>query len=39
VPCIALDCDVNDPAFARACVDALLAGMRERAHAADADSH
>jgi uncharacterized protein (UPF0261 family) len=39
VPCIALDCDVNDPAFARACVDALLAGMRERAHAADAESH
>ncbi len=39
VPCIALDCDVNDPAFARACVDALLAGMRERARAADAESH
>jgi uncharacterized protein (UPF0261 family) len=27
VPCITLDCAVNDPAFARACVDALLAGM------------
>jgi uncharacterized protein (UPF0261 family) len=39
VPSIALDCDVNDPTFARACVDALLAGMRERAHAADAESH
>jgi uncharacterized protein (UPF0261 family) len=28
VPCIALDCEINDPAFARACVEALLANMK-----------
>jgi uncharacterized protein (UPF0261 family) len=26
-PCITLDCDINDPAFARACVEALLANI------------
>jgi uncharacterized protein (UPF0261 family) len=28
VPCIALDCEINDPAFASACVEALLANMK-----------
>ncbi|MFM9059666.1 MAG: Tm-1-like ATP-binding domain-containing protein, partial [Planctomycetaceae bacterium] len=28
VPCTLLDCEINDPAFARACVEALLATMR-----------
>jgi uncharacterized protein (UPF0261 family) len=28
IPRIALDCEINDPAFARACVDALLANIR-----------
>jgi uncharacterized protein (UPF0261 family) len=28
VPCTSLDCTINDPAFARACVEALLANMR-----------
>ena len=27
VPCLSLDCEINDPAFARACVDALIATM------------
>jgi uncharacterized protein (UPF0261 family) len=27
IPCTSLDCDINDPAFARACVEALLANM------------
>jgi uncharacterized protein (UPF0261 family) len=28
VPCTALDCEINDPAFARACVEALLHNIR-----------
>jgi uncharacterized protein (UPF0261 family) len=28
IPCQSLDCDINDPAFARACVEALLANMK-----------
>lgn len=28
VPCISLDCEINDPAFARACVEALLTNIR-----------
>ena len=28
IPRIALDCDINDPVFARACVEALLANIR-----------
>jgi uncharacterized protein (UPF0261 family) len=28
IPCVALDCEINDPAFAKACVDALLANIR-----------
>lgn len=28
VPCVSLDCDINDPAFARACVTALLDNIR-----------
>ena len=28
IPCRSLDCDINDPAFARACVEALLATMK-----------
>jgi uncharacterized protein (UPF0261 family) len=28
VPCMSLDCDINAPAFARACVDALLTNIR-----------
>ncbi len=28
VPCTSLDCEINDPAFARACVEALLANMK-----------
>lgn len=28
VPCLSLDCEINDPAFARACVEALLANMK-----------
>ncbi|MFM7292622.1 MAG: Tm-1-like ATP-binding domain-containing protein [Planctomycetia bacterium] len=28
IPCVSLDCEINDPAFARACVDALLANIR-----------
>jgi uncharacterized protein (UPF0261 family) len=31
IPRVALDCDVNDPAFARACVEALLANIRRAA--------
>jgi uncharacterized protein (UPF0261 family) len=27
IPCHSLDCDINDPAFARACVEALLANI------------
>lgn len=27
VPCTSLDCEINDPAFARACVEALLANI------------
>jgi len=27
IPCRSLDCDINAPAFARACVDALLANI------------
>ncbi len=29
IPCVSMDRDINDPAFARACVDALLANMRQ----------
>ena len=28
ISCTSLDCTINDPAFARACVEALLAAMR-----------
>ncbi|MFM8705927.1 MAG: Tm-1-like ATP-binding domain-containing protein [Planctomycetia bacterium] len=28
IPCVSLDCEINDPAFARACIDALLANIR-----------
>jgi uncharacterized protein (UPF0261 family) len=28
IPCRSLDCDINDPAFARACVEALLCLVR-----------
>jgi len=28
IPCISLDCEINDPAFARACAEALLANMK-----------
>lgn len=28
VPCTSLECEINDPAFARACVEALLANMK-----------
>ena len=28
IPCRSLDCDINDPAFARACAEALLANMK-----------
>ncbi|MFM8706000.1 MAG: Tm-1-like ATP-binding domain-containing protein [Planctomycetia bacterium] len=28
IPCVSLDCEINDPAFARACVDALLVNIR-----------
>ena len=28
VSCTSLDCTINDPAFARACVESLLANMR-----------
>jgi uncharacterized protein (UPF0261 family) len=31
IPCQSLDCDINDPAFARACVDALLTNIRRQA--------
>jgi len=31
IPCQSLDCDINDPAFARACVEALLANIRRAA--------
>ena len=31
IPCTTLDCDINDPAFARACVEALLAAIRTTA--------
>lgn len=34
IPCVSLDMTINDPAFARACVDALLASMRRPAPAA-----
>jgi len=33
IPCHSLDLEINDPAFARACVEALLTNI-ERAHAA-----
>ncbi len=29
VPCMSLDCEINDPAFARACVEALLASIEQ----------
>ncbi|MCE9629217.1 MAG: Tm-1-like ATP-binding domain-containing protein [Planctomycetia bacterium] len=29
VPCTSLDCEINDPAFARACVEALLANISQ----------
>ncbi|MEX0669387.1 MAG: Tm-1-like ATP-binding domain-containing protein [Pirellulales bacterium] len=29
IPCTSHDCTINDPAFARACVEALLAAMRK----------
>jgi uncharacterized protein (UPF0261 family) len=29
IPCVAMDCEINDPAFARACVDALLANIHQ----------
>ncbi len=28
VPCTSLECEINDPAFSRACVEALLANMK-----------
>jgi uncharacterized protein (UPF0261 family) len=28
IPCTSLDCTINDPAFARACVETLLANIR-----------
>jgi uncharacterized protein (UPF0261 family) len=31
IPCVSFDCDINAPAFARACVDALLANIRRAA--------
>jgi uncharacterized protein (UPF0261 family) len=34
IPCVSLDVTINDPAFARACVEALLANMRRSAPAA-----
>jgi uncharacterized protein (UPF0261 family) len=34
IPRVSLDCDINDPAFARACVDALLQSMAQAAGAA-----
>jgi uncharacterized protein (UPF0261 family) len=34
VPCQSIDCDINDPAFASACVDALLANIQAMATAA-----
>jgi uncharacterized protein (UPF0261 family) len=33
VPCQSLDCDINDPAFAKACVEALLANIQAAAAA------
>jgi uncharacterized protein (UPF0261 family) len=33
IPRTSLDCDINDPAFARACVEALLANIRQHANA------
>jgi uncharacterized protein (UPF0261 family) len=33
VPCESLDCDINDPAFAQACVEALLANIQAMAAA------
>jgi uncharacterized protein (UPF0261 family) len=30
VPCTSLDCDINDPVFAHACVEALLTNMKMR---------
>jgi len=30
IPCTSLDCTINDPAFARTCVEALLAAMNIR---------
>ena len=30
---VTLDCDINDPAFARACVEALLVNIRRHADA------
>jgi uncharacterized protein (UPF0261 family) len=33
IPRTSLDCDINDPAFARACVEALLANIRQHAGA------
>ena len=31
IACVTLECDINDPAFARGCVEALLANIRSRA--------
>ena len=31
IPCTSLDCTINDPAFARACVEALLSGIASAA--------
>ena len=33
IPRVTLDCDINDPAFARACVEALLVNIRRHADA------
>ena len=33
IPCRSLDCDINDPAFARACVEALLENIRHHSAA------
>jgi uncharacterized protein (UPF0261 family) len=36
VPCTTLDCEINDPAFATACVQALLANMPDHSRGATA---
>ena len=33
IPCRSLDCDINDPTFARACVEALLENIRHHSAA------